>query len=318
MTDIAALLVLFALCFATILGLLAACGGIGEGKGGRVSRRLGLAEAVPKSEAASAKLLKESKSIDRRLRRLPWAQKVRRFLDQAGIEASTQLFIGFILSGLLAVGLLGYGMSGRLFVALFADLGACALLHLFIARKKARRIAAFTRLFPDALDLMGGALRAGHAFTATLEVVADEMPEPISGVFRQAFEQQKYGMGIAGAMRKICDSVDSLDVRFFATAVLIQRETGGNMAEILDRLSDTIRERFKLLGQVKTYTAQGRLSGYVLGLLPLAIGGALAAVNPDYMKVLVIEPVGRAMLIGAAILQVFGFLLIRKIIRIEV
>ena len=149
-------------------------------------------------------------------------------------------------------------------------------------------------------------------------MVADESPEPICGEFRRVFEEQKFGLSIDDSLLALADRIELVDMRIFVTAVLIQREVGGNLAEILDKISYTIRERFTIERQVRVYTAQGRFTGYLLGILPLAVGFLIFLLNGEYMTVLWERDIGRMLISVAAVLQVIGFFVIRKIINIEV
>jgi tight adherence protein B len=190
--------------------------------------------------------------------------------------------------------------------------------YLYILRVRRRRFNRFEEHFPEALELMGRALRAGHAFTTALEMVAMEMPYPISMEFEKVFVQQNFGLPLRNSLINLMDRVPLMDVRFFATAVLIQKETGGNLAEILDKLGHVIRERFKLRGHVKAVSAQGRLSGMFLCLLPIIVAVLMVLISPNYIGVLYKEQFGRYILATWMICQVVGFLAIRKIIRIKI
>jgi tight adherence protein B len=193
-----------------------------------------------------------------------------------------------------------------------------ALPFLVLLYRRSARLRRFEEQFPDALDLLSRALRAGHALQAALGMVADELPDPVGPEFRKTFEQQNFGLPLNDALNELADRTGLLDVRFFVTAVAIQRETGGNLAEILDNLANVVRERFKLLRQVRVHTAHGRITGYVLLALPAALGLALSFISPEHMHALFVERLGREMLAGAAVLQTVGYFWIRQVIRIEV
>jgi len=189
---------------------------------------------------------------------------------------------------------------------------------LFLMQKRAARRHRFEEQFPEALDLLSRALRAGHAFQTALGMVADEMPDPVGTEFKKTFEQQNFGLPLNEALNEMAARTQLLDVRFFVTAVTIQRETGGNLSEVLDNLAEVVRERFKLLRQVRVHTAHGRYTGYVLLALPAALGVALSFISPDHMNTLFVHPLGRTMLIGAAVMQTVGYFWIKKVIKIEV
>ena len=164
--------------------------------------------------------------------------------------------------------------------------------------KRKRRLRVFEEQFPEGLDLISRALKAGHAFATGLKMVADEMPEPVGPEFRKTFDEQNFGLPMKDALENLTLRIPLLDVRFFATAVLIQRETGGNLSEILENLAHVVRERFKILRQVRVYTAHGRFTGYVLLALPAVLCIALSFINPDHMNLLFRHHMGQMLLIA--------------------
>jgi tight adherence protein B len=201
------------------------------------------------------------------------------------------------------------------FVAGAAGVGAPIA---WLANRRSARLHRFEEQFPEALDLMSRAIRAGHAFQTAMGMAADELEEPVGPEFKTTFDQQNFGLPIADALRALSERVPLLDIRFFVTAVLIQRDTGGNLAEILDNLAHVVRERFKIRRQVRVHTAHGRFTGYVLLALPAALGVALSVINPDHMNLLFREHMGQVMLVGAIVMQTIGFIWIRHVIKIEV
>jgi tight adherence protein B len=196
-------------------------------------------------------------------------------------------------------------------------LGA-AIPFVVLMRKRTVRIRRFEEQFPEALDTLSRAIKAGHAFTTAMGMVADEGQDPIGPEFRKTFDEQNFGLPLKDALNNLAIRVGLLDVRFFVTAVLIQRETGGNLSEILENLAYVVRERFKILRQVRVYTAHGRMTGYVLLALPAALAVALKFINPEHMDLLFTERLGRLMLCGVVVMQTIGYLWIRKIVSIEV
>jgi tight adherence protein B len=177
---------------------------------------------------------------------------------------------------------------------------------------------AFTSQFPDALEMFARSLRAGHSFTGAIQLVAQEMPHPLGSEFRQVFDEQNLGVPLREALTGMTQRVDSLDARFFVTAILIQRETGGNLAEIIDKIAHVIRERFRIQGQLKIFTAQARMTGTILCLLPIGLALAIGVLNPDYLKPLWFERAGRFLIALAVCMQIAGALVIRKIVRIKI
>lgn len=278
------------------------------------------AERNPSEELALLRdqLLSDIPALHKLLRRSARVSQLQRYLSQAEVHMRAGKFL--ILSA--AAGALG-GAIVNFFsrVWLFGILASALFLMLpfmVVAYKRSRRFRRFEKLFPEAIDLLGRAVRAGHAFNTALEVIATEMAEPVSGEFRKLFEELKFGLPIRDAMMNMVDRVPLVDVKFFVTSVMLQRETGGNLAEILDKLSYVIRERFKILRQVRVYTAQGRLTMGILMAVPPGLGLVLFVMNREFMRPLVVDPLGQAFVAAALVLQTIGFLVIRKIIRIKV
>ena len=312
----------FCAAFCVVFGLWVVLRGTGESKGSRVLRRIQTdgqtATAASSQSVLRNELLGQTPKFKRSLQRLPFTERVRNLLDQADLDmqAGTFVLVVLLLGGF---GLLvGWTVASNVVHGVVFGLLLGFLPYMVACMKRKKRVKQFTEQFPDALELMGSSLRAGHAFTASLGLVSEEMADPIASEFQRVFEEQNYGMRLEDALSGLMRRIDSLDLKFFTMAVLIQKETGGNMAEILDKIGATIRERFKIVGQVSTLTAQGRLSGWVLGFLPLGLGTALYLMNPDYIGSLFTKPAGKAMLGVATVLQVTGFLIIRKIINIKV
>jgi tight adherence protein B len=256
--------------------------------------------------------------VDRILAGTTRGSSLGRWLDQSGLKVSLSgvLLVAFALAGMLA---LVAGVIARSKYAL--PVGAAvgfALPFVFLSFKRTRRMRTFEEQFPEGLDLIARALKAGHAFATGLKMVADEMADPVGPEFRKTFDEQNFGLPLKDALDNLTMRVPSLDVRFFATAVLIQRETGGNLSEILENLAHVVRERFKILRQVRVYTAHGRFTGYVLLALPAVLCIALSFINPEHMNLLFRERMGQMMLLGALGLQTAGYVWIKQVIKIEV
>jgi tight adherence protein B len=188
----------------------------------------------------------------------------------------------------------------------------------FLLNRRAARMKVFEEQFPEALDLLSRALRAGHAFQTALGMVADELKAPVGPEFKKTFDQQNYGLPLRDALNQLAERVTVLDVKFFVTAVLIQRETGGNLSEILDNLAHVVRERFKIRRQVRVHTAHGRFTAFVLLSLPAVLAIALSMLNPEHMGPLFHERMGQMALMIAMVMQAVGFVWIQKVIKIEV
>lgn len=199
-----------------------------------------------------------------------------------------------------------------------AALATSTLPLIWLVMRRKRRLAAFAAQLPDALELIARALRAGHSLASGLHLVAEEMADPIGAEFERVFEEQNLGVPLEEALQGICDRVPNLDLKFFVTAVVLQRQTGGDLAEILDKIGYLIRERFRIWGQVQALTGEGRLSGIVLLGLPPLLFLAVYYLNPGYVMVLFTDPMGKQMLAGAVVMQVIGAWVIRKIVNIKV
>ena len=188
---------------------------------------------------------------------------------------------------------------------------------LYVRWKKGRRTQQLESQLPDAIDLIARAVRAGHPLSEGLRMASEEAMEPLASEFRVTFEEQKFGLPFEDALMGLGDRVEVVDVRILITAILVQREVGGNLSEILEQIAETMRARFTLKRQVRVYTSQGRMSGYTLAALPIVVGSVISLINPAYMRTLFLEPLGQALLIGAGIMQGIGFLWIRRIVDVR-
>jgi len=252
------------------------------------------------------------------LGRMPRVRDVTFLIQQSGTEWTVARYVLLTVGAGIAFGAaLLFLTLNPLIGALGAVIGAL-LPDLYLRFRAKRRLGRFEEQFPEAMDLLGRAIRAGHPLSAGLRMVADEMPDPMSMEFRQVFEEQRFGLPFDDALLSMADRVDLVDVRIFITAVLIQREVGGNLAEILDKIATTIRGRFTLKRQLKVYTAQGRISGYALVGLPILTGVALYFIDPEYVSMLWTESVGRLMVGVVMVMWFIGLLWIRRIINIEI
>jgi tight adherence protein B len=252
------------------------------------------------------------------LQRLGLARRIDRLLVQAGLTMTVANFLGVTFAVAAAGGLIAYLITHRLPLAALAFVLAGVIPLLVLFYKRMQRVKAFNEQFPDALDLMVNALRAGFALGGAIQMVAEESPDPVGTEFRILFEEQKLGLDIKSAMANLTDRLDSTDVGFFATAVIVQRDTGGNLAEVLEKIAYVIRDRFRILGEVRTFTAQGRLSGFILGVLPIFMAIVLSILSPGYMRILLDDPFGKALLVTALVLQLLGFYFIRRIVNFKV
>jgi len=290
----------------------------------RLNERLQGISQAPDEEVEAATLLVKVQhkgpmpGIDRILGGTTRGSALGRWIDQSGMKASISgvLLISTILA--VVLGLLVMLLARANWGFLIGGVIGFGLPFFVLKVKRTRRMRAFEEQFPEGLDLISRALKAGHAFATGLKMVADEMPEPVGPEFRKTFDEQNFGLPMKDSLDNLSFRIPLLDVRFFATAVLIQRETGGNLSEILENLAHVVRERFKILRQVRVYTAHGRFTGYVLLALPAVLAIALMFINPDHMNLLFRERLGQMMLLGALVMQALGFLWIKQVIKIEV
>lgn len=281
-------------------------------------------------DTISGKAVTEDKSIIRirALSYVPWLNKflssVQRFqnideiIKKAGLSRPLGFFV--LLSFFLgSLGFLGVWFMAKNLILGFLGAGFLGISPLlYILYKKNKRMQLFQKQLPDALDLLSQSLRAGHSFPSGIKMVGDEFPDPIGGEFKAVSAEIYYGLSLPDAMKNLTKRVDSEDLEFFVTAAIIQRETGGNLAEMMNNIAHIIRERFKLFAKVKALAAEGILSAWIVSLAPFVAGVGLYLINPKNILVLFNDPVGKKMVIGAFIWLCLGVLVIRKIVRIKI
>ena len=239
-------------------------------------------------------------------------------IEQAGVRTTPSSIMGMSIVAGAAAGFVAAMFTPLWYARIAAGVLGSGLPIAYLSFRRSKRMRAFEEMFPEALDLLSRALRAGHAFQSAMGMVADGLKEPVGPEFKKTFDQQNFGLPLRDALIQMSERVPILDVRFFVTAVMIQRDTGGNLSEILDNLAHVVRERFKIKRQVRVHTAHGRFTATVLLSLPPALALVLRYINPEHMQVLFTNKMGQTMLITVLIMQVVGFLWIRKVIRIEV
>jgi len=311
-----------------LLVLLVSIGGyffLAGGRTGRgdVEKRLSLLQVRnlqrdDLSEVLKKDVLSEVPLLNRLLSRFEAATRIDRRLKQADMTIRVGTFV------LLSLGLFFAGIvAGKIFhwpAIISVVVGGVLMFvpNIVIDARRRRRFKRFMIHFPEALEMFARSLRAGHSFTGAIQLVAQEMPHPIGPEFSKVFEEQNLGIPLRQALLGMAERIEALDVKFFVTAILIQRETGGNLAEIIDKIGHVIRERFRIQGQLKIFTAQARMSGIVLALLPVGVAVLVGMMNPEYLKPLWFEKTGKIMIAVAVTLQVLGVIAIRKIIRIKI
>jgi tight adherence protein B len=256
--------------------------------------------------------------INRWLLKIEVAPRARTLLYQAGLKWTAGSLVLMSVACLLIPAYLIYLRTGVIIFAMLIGLLAGFAPLAFVLHKRKQRFNQIEQELPESLDLMVSALRAGHSLVAALRLVAYESPEPICGEFRICFDEQNYGLELRSAMENMVSRVPLQDLRIVVTAILIQKESGGNLAEVLDKAAYLIRERFRLRRQVRVHTAQGRMTGWILSCLPLILGVALYLLNPVTMSLLWTRPIGVKLLYTSAVMTVTGALIIRKIVNMEV
>ncbi len=255
-------------------------------------------------------------TFNRFLQKLNISKLLKKYLQQADMNMKVgELILLMIVLAVVGV-LITLQMNNIIIkVAIPAVMAIIPLLNVILKRNK--RLSAFNREFPDAIDMMTSAIKSGHTFNKAMQLVAGEAPDPVGMEFRRTFEEYNLGLQLREVLVNMTERIESPDLKLFVTAILLQKETGGNLTEILEKISHTIRERFKLLGQIQTYTAQARMSGWILGLLPVIFVLIIMALHPDYLDPLFNDKLGHLLIVIAVFLQLVGFLIIRKIMNIK-
>jgi tight adherence protein B len=274
--------------------------------------------AVERLALLRDQMLSEIPAFDSLLRRSRRVFRLQSLLSQADLDIRAG---NFLLASVLiaaATGIIIVVFSPDGWVIWPGALAALFLPYAYVMRRRARRFQRFEELFPEAIDMLVRSVRAGHAFVTALEMIANEVAEPISSEFRILYEEQKFGLPVRDALLNLAERIPLVDVKFFVTAVMLQRETGGNLAEILENLSYVIRERFKIQRQVRVYTAQGRMTMMLLMFLPPAVVVIMLFFNPSFIRPLFADPIGHMLILMGVSLQFIGFFVIRRIIRIRV
>ena len=256
----------------------------------------------------------------RLLQRMELRDRLHRLLEQAGLRWK----VARLMHGCLGMFLCGYGAGWIFFpeqhrqFAFIPALIAGSFPIVYVARKRSARLHKFEEQFPESLEFVARSMRAGHAFSVSLEMLHREFQEPLAGEFRRTFEEHNLGLPLEFALEKLATRVPSLDVHFFVSAVMLQKRTGGNLAEILDKLASLMRERFKLRGRIKAISAHGRMTGTALTLIPVGVAVLMYLTNPDHIRFFFIDELGNYMAGGAVLLQLIGYGIIQKIVNIEV
>jgi len=289
----------------------------------RVQRRLRTLSSVVDYEKENLDILRNTSLsevpwLNRVLLRLRWTDSLRLLLEQADIHRPLGFFVLLSLVFALAGFLIGSWMFNNYLVSI-ALIGILGILPFFyVFSKKSRRMKKFEKQLPDAMDLIARALKAGHAFSSGLKMVCDEFDDPVGTEFGKTLSEINFGVGVPEALKALPRRVDCPDLRFFVISVILQRETGGNLAEILENIAHLIRERFKLQGYIRVLAAEGKLSAIVLVAIPFAAVFILSIISPEYTSTLITEPAGKIMTFFGLVLMILGILTMRRMIKIEV
>jgi tight adherence protein B len=289
----------------------------------RVARRLRVMSAGGHGDEQNISIVKErllsqTPTMQRILLQVPRIGAVDRLLQQSGLSWSVAELLGMSLLAFLVPFFASSYFALPSLLRLTLAGAVATVPFLWVIRAKGKRLTRIDQQLPDALDLMGRALRAGHAFPTALKMVGDEMSDPLASEFRIAFDEVNFGIAMPDALMNLATRVPSTDLRYFVIAVLIQRETGGNLSELLTSISAIIRDRIKLMGQVRVLSAEGKLSAWILSLLPFGAALMIHLVNPTFLQVLYTDSAGQKMLTVAGVMMFFGVLAMRSIIRIRV
>src|SRR5208283_1078125 len=275
-------------------------------------------QTVPDAAFLRDEVLSRIPAFDTCLRRSERVSVLQKVLAQGNVDVRAGNFLMLCAASAVAFAALAFFASGNLLFGWAGAMIGFFIPYAYASHRRTKRFQKFEEKFPEAIDTLARAVRAGHAFTTALEMIANEVSEPVAGEFRQLYEEQKFGLPVRDALLNLADRIPLVDVKFFVTAVMLQRETGGNLAEILDNLSYVIRERFKIQRQVRVHTAQGRLTMVLLMAMPPMIVVAMLILNPGFIRPLFTDPLGHALIVGGITLQTLGYFFIRRIIRIQV
>jgi tight adherence protein B len=293
----------------------------------RKKRIAGMLQVVPETSNVTTSLLKdlvnptEGSALEQLVKSMDVVRRTRDMIQQAALTwSTTRLFrtmAAMALPGMVA-GLLFPILINELVTCLVLAFVGASLPYFYVSRRRDKRMAAIERQIPDAMDFLSRSMRAGHALTISIGMVGEDLPDPLGQEFRTLFNEQNLGASLNAAFKNLTQRVPLLDIRFFTSAVLLQRQTGGNLSEILGRLSEVIRARFRLRGHVKAVSAHGRMTAGILTALPIMTGLAMLIVAPGYLQGMIAEPEGKKLLAGALVSQVIGNFIIKKIIKIRV
>lgn len=277
------------------------------------------ADHTAQARLVKDRMLSDAPWMQRFLLKLPRARSLDRFILQAGLEWTvSHVLLASALCGVLAFGAAASLANQPVLLALLAGAAGAAVPLLYLHHRRQRRLAHLERQLPDALDLVTRALRAGHSFASSVQMIGEEMSEPIAGEFRMVADEVNFGVSLQQALTNLSERVPLTDLRYFVVSVLIQRDSGGNLTEVLGNLSRLIRDRLKLLARVRVLSSEGRLSAWILGLMPFALAALMNIFNPEFMSPLWTDPIGLTVVKYMLAMMLVGVVLLRKIVKIRV
>lgn len=278
----------------------------------------GAATGVVDSDILRRETLSGVPLFNQLLRRVTGIERLFRLAQQANTPFSVSIFI---LAALVLAGtgfFLAYKWAGTVWLALLLAILVGSIPFIYLVVLKQRRMAKFQSQLPEALDMIARSMRAGHAFTTGMRLAADEFDDPLGPEFHYTLDEVNFGVSVSDALTNLVDRVDCPDLGFFVVSVILQRETGGNLAEIMEKIAHLIRERFKLLDRIQTLSAEGKLSAVILSLIPIFVASVLYIMNREYISVLITDPIGKKMVVFVVILTLFGYYVMKRIIKIKV
>lgn len=273
-------------------------------------------EALPSD--IKVEIIKEMLPIDRFLFKYKIFRNLNRLIDQAGLKIDIKLFLLITILSAAVGFFIGFALQRGIIIPIIFLILFGYIPFLYLRIKRSKRIDAFTEQLPQSLEMIARSLRAGHSLSSAIQVVGTESPEPTATLFKNAYEEQTLGLTLTEALARMLERMPSMDLRLFVTSVSIHREVGGNLAELLEKLANTIRERLRIKRQIRVYTAQGRLSGYILAVLPIFMAFMIYLIAPDYIAELINVKTGRYAIGLALTAQIIGFIVIRRLINIRI
>jgi tight adherence protein B len=284
----------------------------------RLSRNLDEVSNDSEDSLLKKQVLSDMPFLNRILAALPWLGRLQLTINQANMRYT----LGFFILISLAFGFVGY-LLGSFFIAttwqpILIAMGVSILPYLHLLKKKRERMAKFEKQLPEALDLIARSLKAGHAFTSGMKLVSEEFKDPLGPEFDETLDEVNFGLSVADALKNLTKRVECLDLKFFVVSVILQRETGGNLAEIIESLAHLIRSRFKFRRKVRVLSAEGKLSGVILVVLPFVLFAGLLLINPSYMGIMFADPIGKVIITISIIMIIVGVFFIRRIVDIDV